>query len=627
MADPWELYQSDTEEVGPWNDFAPDPNTDVGPTAYSAEGRTTPIETRQLPEPTSGYAAGEPLSSYDRSLDELSDMSRNWQDSARQNTIDEWARRRAENRPHFIRSLALGGSLGFIDEADAGLQALGTGGRNLMGRLGLGEGTNYTMGETYNAVVDANRRADQETRDRYPVTSFLTEVVGGIPTGGALFRGVQGAVGFGARGLSGVAQRAAPAVTEGAITGYGYSEGDVGDRLQGAAMGGALAGAGDMALRRLARGPSAGTLERTSAKRNLQDSGIDLTYGQMMGGGAQKVEDALATIPFLGDPISAARGRATRDLNTASINEALSPIGQALPRGAAGRGAIDDMSVRVGQAIEDSVSQATFAPDQKFAQTIQQLPRALTGLPTDTQNQISAIIQNDVLEPLAQTGGSITGRDLANMFSRLSGLRRSLGTSNDAAQREVGVVVGNLQDAILDTIERQGTGDVQAIRDARQAYALSLRPERAAGMLGAEGGVFTANQLQNAVRAMDTGVRNRNFARGRAPMQELSQSAVDIMGTKLPSSGTTERAAVTYALLGGGSLINPVMIKAVAGRLAMDAAYSAPTLKLMNAISKSKTKEALKRNVDFATKAAARNPELRDALSRLSGSVMSQQEE
>jgi hypothetical protein len=66
--------------------------------------------------------------------------------------------------------------------------------------------------------------------------------------------------------------------------------------------------------------------------RALMDVGVTPTPGQILGGTANRLEEAAQSIPFVGDAIKGARGRAIEDVNRAAINRALNPIGESLDR-------------------------------------------------------------------------------------------------------------------------------------------------------------------------------------------------------------------------------------------------------------------------------------------------------
>jgi hypothetical protein len=75
--------------------------------------------------------------------------------------------------------------------------------------------------------------------------------------------------------------------------------------------------------------------------------------------------------------------------------------------------------------------------------------------------------------------------------------------------------------------------------------------ENAAGKQGAKEGVFTPAQLESAARALDSSLRKRSFAHGKALMQDLGTAGDTVLAQKLPDSGTASR--LMYGLGGAGA--------------------------------------------------------------------------
>ena len=91
-----------------------------------------------------------------------------------------------------------------------------------------------------------------------------------------------------------------------------------------------------------------------------------------------------------------------------------------------------------------------------------------------------------------------------------------------------------------------------------------VRVERAANQSAVSDGRFTPGALLQAAKAEEPTIRKRGFARGDALLQDWAQKAYDVMGNKLPDSGTTGRAA--WDLLGaGGAFLNPKIAAGIAG--------------------------------------------------------------
>ena len=55
------------------------------------------------------------------------------------------------------------------------------------------------------------------------------------------------------------------------------------------------------------------------------------------------------------------------------------------------------------------------------------------------------------------------------------------------------------------------------------------------------------------------------LAKGEGRMQQLAETGADVIGTKVPDSGTAGRLALTMGTLGGGAAIDPITTGLVAG--------------------------------------------------------------
>ncbi len=101
----------------------------------------------------------------------------------------------------------------------------------------------------------------------------------------------------------------------GALSGAALSDGkDAKDVALSTAFGAAGGKLGDTLMRGAAKVVSPTISKYAKA---LMDEGVRLTPGQILGGTAQKMEDKVTSIPFLGDMIANARIRGLQDFNKA----------------------------------------------------------------------------------------------------------------------------------------------------------------------------------------------------------------------------------------------------------------------------------------------------------------------
>jgi hypothetical protein len=115
------------------------------------------------------------------------------------------------------------------------------------------------------------------------------------------------------------------------------------------------------------------------------------------------------------------------------------------------------------------------------------------------------------------------------------------------------------------TAARQNPQYADDIKNVDMAYALMTRPKSAAGMQGAQEGIFSPSQLRSQTRRLE-GSKSA-FAEGDAMMQDLAQDAESVLGQKVPDSGTPYRmgnlAGLAGALLGG--TMDPITTLSVLG--------------------------------------------------------------
>jgi hypothetical protein len=263
-------------------------------------------------------------------------------------------------------------------------------------------------------------------------------------------------------------------------------------------------------------------------------------------------------VPLLGSAIASGQGRANEQFNRAAFNRALAPFGEQLPDGVAGRDAVRFVGQRIGQAYDDALNAVgPIRLDPQLSTALTGLQNRLTVLPKQTADQFARLLQTEIAD--RAQNGMLTPEAMKAAESQLGQMARGYGRSLDFDQRQLGQAISEAQTALRDAVQRQAPrGAADAVRAANTAYANFLRTQRAASSVGANDGVFTASQLQNAVRALDP-TRSR-FARGDALMQDLSDAGKSVLAQRTPDSGTAGRllpAAIAGGAAGGAVTINP----------------------------------------------------------------------
>lgn len=344
----------------------------------------------------------------------------------------------------------------------------------------------------------------------------------------------------------------------------------------GAAAGG-LAPAAGAALKRVIS-PNASTNEALAL---LRAEGIKPTVGQALGGLANKMEEKAISLPIVGDSIAAARQRAAGDLNTAVANRALGPIGAKAPADLQGRELVSSVQKTLSDAYETLLPKLTVKADQSFAQEVSSLRGMVANgsIDPNAAKTFQRILQSDVLGKF-KGQNALTGRTLKDIESDLGQKIAQFGGSTDADARLVADALREVQSSLRSLVQRNNPQFADELKAINAGWANFKRMERAAGYVGAEDGVFSAAQLQSAIKAAERS--KGKFARGDALMQDLGDAAKSVLGSKVPNSGTADRMMNAGAI--AASAVNPgVPIGLLGGTLA----YSAPVQRLLlDAVSK-----------------------------------------
>lgn len=305
---------------------------------------------------------------------------------------------------------------------------------------------------------------------------------------------------------------------------------------EGAAAGGVTGAAGHII-------GSAIAPRLTGDAATLAARGTKLSPGQMVSGplgpAVRSAEAKLQSFPILGDFITHARGQSLKSYNIATINQALEPIGAALPKNVqAGNEAVKVAGNAVSRAYNDVLARIpTVVKDPELTNAFKAIELDARQRPAVWRNLRGEIARiTDKLK-----SGAMTGREAQLASSELERVARGLQGSDDFFQREVARHLREARSALSDAIERQHPNVAPDLRSANAAWAMLTRVETAAGRRAGSEGIFTPMDLLSAVRSGAGGVRRREFARGDALMQDWAQAGQRLLPTMIPDSGTAGR--------------------------------------------------------------------------------------
>jgi len=364
----------------------------------------------------------------------------------------------------------------------------------------------------------------------------------------------------------------------------GDFDSEKGKQIAAGAVGGALVPAAIGGVSRIIS-PKASTNPNVQA---LREAGVTPTIGQTLGGGLNRLEERMQSVPILGDMITKARGKANAQFETAAFNKALKPIGIELPKGLAGREAIDFTEQTLKQRYDEVLSGiGAIAPDEQFSSKLSELDSLVTKkmMPKAEKAKFKAAL-SDIQESM--NGGVLTSEAFKELESSLGAQARQLGSSTNVYEGKLAPAVKQLQAELRDMLKRQAGGLSDELQKVNSGWANFKRVQRAAGALGADDGSFTPAQFQNAVKAMDKSRDKGAFARGNALGQDLGDAGKAVLTGKVPDSGTAQRL-----LYGTGALASGTLSPAIpAGLIGGAALYTGPAQRLLNSLIASRPDSA-----------------------------------
>lgn len=290
----------------------------------------------------------------------------------------------------------------------------------------------------------------------------------------------------------------------------------------------------------------------------LYSKKVPMTIGQQLGGGANRFEEGLTSIPFMGDIIKNARREAVIGFNSSVADEALAPIGKKLPAGLKGHGAVMFTERAIGDAYDDVLANVgNVTRDSQFAQEVASLKRMVqqSTMPKEVQAQFLKAVRNQI-DGKFQGQGVMTAQTFKDAESELGKLATKYGADTSTDKQLLGDALQEVQASLRGLLERSAGPQYAAdARAANASWAQFKRMQKSATFLGAEDGVFSPENYLNSVKALDRSKDKAEFARGTALGQGAAQDALEVLGRKVPDSGTPFRSLVQNPLKGGAAAL------------------------------------------------------------------------
>lgn len=328
----------------------------------------------------------------------------------------------------------------------------------------------------------------------------------------------------------------------------------------------------------------------TESAQRLREAGIrNLTPGQAFGGIPQRLEQAAESIPLVGDVIAGARTRNIEEFSRAAINQSLQNIDKQLPKGVSGNAAIRFAENTIGQEYNKLAPKLSVSSDTvlTFAdETPVTLLSGINGIVSNAaQNlddkaasQLEKIVQANLIGKFKDN--VLSGKDLKKAESIIGNYAAKFKKAQDPNQNMIGDALFDVQLTLRQGIEEANPAFKGQLQKINSAFADFVRVQRAAASTGAKEGVFTPAQLSAAAKATDISARKGSFARGEARMQGIAQAGEQVLGSKIPDSGTPYRLGVGAAgLTAGVGAVDP--LTAALGLTTLGA-YTQPGLRMIS---------------------------------------------
>lgn len=419
-------------------------------------------------------------------------------------------------------------SLGFADELEAALRS------------------GAISGQEYETIRDQLRAKQEAFTRENPKTALAAEVAGGFAT---------------PLGVFGAATKA-PSILRSALTGAGIGgvqgagKSTSEENLAGDVVAGTLTGGGIGAGLGTVGAAIAPQLQKGAAE--LQREGVPMTLGSAFGGATQGIEQAAESIPLVGQLVSGARRQQYEAFNKAAFNRALKEIDPKIkvPSDMPLREAADFTYAQISNKYTNLYPKIKLTYNKTLDKQFNALQKKHNEL-GDKSEQFKTTLENfqNRLKDKSLSGGQIKA------------LKEDLRTLTDAYQGSVGSekllgdAYNDLENSIMMSVRNQNPKFAKELKQADTAYATYKKVENAAASAKGAEGVFTPAQLETAIKQGN----KSQYARGKALLQDLSNAGYDVLGNKVPDSGTTSRAALATLATTGAGFLNPKAAALTAG--------------------------------------------------------------
>lgn len=333
--------------------------------------------------------------------------------------------------------------------------------------------------------------------------------------------------------LSGAAQGGAQGALEAAVTAKPQSF------LQDVGTGAAI-GAGTGGLTGGALGAVSKAISPTVSPevRMLLDEGVTPTPGQLGGRTVRTIEKMTEHVPLVGNLPIAAENRTLDQFNLATVNRALRPIGEELPKGTeAGNDAIAQAKSIISRKYGDVLSRLSATSDNQFAGEI---GSAIGQLPTQEAGYFAS-----TLKRLVGDGSKpIDGATFKAARSELHDLSERYGRDQSVNNKMLGDAFEQAAESLTNLAQRANPAAASELAAVDSAYARFARARDAASK-DLTHGVFSPSQYAGSLKSASG---KAAYGTGAALDQPWAQAALKVMGPNAPHT----QGAVSNMMGGAG---------------------------------------------------------------------------
>lgn len=288
----------------------------------------------------------------------------------------------------------------------------------------------------------------------------------------------------------------------------------------------------------------------TKAEQTMRELNVRGTIGQKLGEPAKALEEFAQNLPLVGTAIQNQREKTLYDFNKGIINKALDKIKLKLPADAIGRDAVQFATDRVDEAYDEVLQKMSFTFTPTVSSDILNALNKAT-LPSPAQRQMVEGILNSVVLDKVPPSGVLSGQALKGIESDLRKQAISYLSSSTQNDRTIGDALQLVLRELKKNIYDQNPTQTSQLRRIDSAYGDLAVMKMAAANTGAQSGVFTPKQYQQAVRQADQSRRKARFAEGRARGQKEAEAGLEMIG-ETPGAVLEGRLA---GLAKGGALV------------------------------------------------------------------------